>query len=174
MSYSPVVAFFCIFSDQSENQDGRPGLWFSSGAAQQNLTKLDRKQDLNVLYEVSVPCADRKTKMDAVVFWLTETVSTSRLLSLIEILRNLTGSKNSTSFSTIMFFESIRKQRWQPWSVIAWGIFDFSSATGEWHFTLCRVELVVQFPVRGSTHVLLCLFPDVLWLWHFLYRIVYI
>ena len=30
--------------------------------------------------------------------------------------------------------------------------------------SLCRVELVVQFPARGSTQVLLCLFPDVLWL----------
>ena len=31
--------------------------------------------------------------------------------------------------------------------------------------------LVVQFPARGSTQVLLCLFPGVLWLWHFLYSV---
>ena len=37
--------------------------------------------------------------------------------------------------------------------------------------SLCRVELVVQFPARGSTRVLLCLFPGVLWLWHFLYSV---
>ena len=37
--------------------------------------------------------------------------------------------------------------------------------------TLCRVELVVQFPERGSTQVLLCLFPGVLWLRHFLYSV---
>ena len=37
--------------------------------------------------------------------------------------------------------------------------------------SLCRVELVVQFPSRGSTQVLLCLFPGVLWLWHFLYSV---
>ena len=36
---------------------------------------------------------------------------------------------------------------------------------------LCRVELVVQFPARGLTQVLLCLFPGVLWLWHFLYSV---
>ena len=30
--------------------------------------------------------------------------------------------------------------------------------------SLCRVELVVQFPARGSTQVLLCPFPGVLWL----------
>ena len=27
------------------------------------------------------------------------------------------------------------------------------------------------FPARGSTQVLLCLFPGVLWLWHFLYSV---
>ena len=31
------------------------------------------------------------------------------------------------------------------------------------------MELVVQFPARGSTQVLLWHFPGVLWLWHFLY-----
>ena len=34
--------------------------------------------------------------------------------------------------------------------------------------SLCRVELVVQFPARGSTQVLLCFFPGVLLLRHFL------
>ena len=40
-------------------------------------------------------------------------------------------------------------------------------------FSLCDVELVhvVQIPARGSTKVLLCLFPGVLWLWHFLYSV---
>ena len=37
--------------------------------------------------------------------------------------------------------------------------------------SFCRVELVVQFPARGSTQVLLCLFPGLLWLWHFLYNV---
>ena len=36
--------------------------------------------------------------------------------------------------------------------------------------SLCRVELVVQFPARGSTQVL-CLFPGVLSMWHFLYSV---
>ena len=38
---------------------------FSSETAQQNSTKLDRKQDLNVLYQVCVFRADRKNKMAA-------------------------------------------------------------------------------------------------------------
>ena len=37
--------------------------------------------------------------------------------------------------------------------------------------SLCRVKLVVQFSARRSTQVLLCLFPGVLWLWHFLYSV---
>ena len=36
--------------------------------------------------------------------------------------------------------------------------------------SLCRVELVVQFPAKGLTQVLLCLFSGV-WLWHFLYSV---
>ena len=37
--------------------------------------------------------------------------------------------------------------------------------------SLCHVELVVQFPARGSTQELLYLFPGVLWLLHFLYSV---
>ena len=114
------------FSGQSENQDGRPGLWlaetfstsplkalnriqrnlrwcnistsstkfvffrpirktrlppwpligwgifdFSSEIAERNSTKLDRKEDLNILYQVCVFRADRKNKMAALASdWL--------------------------------------------------------------------------------------------------------
>ena len=60
------------FSGRSEKQDGRPGLWlaetfstFFSETAERNSTKLDRKQDLNVFYQVCVFRADRKNKMAA-------------------------------------------------------------------------------------------------------------
>ena len=44
---------------------------FSSETAEWNSSKLDRKQDLNVLYQVCVFCADRKNKMAALVSdWL--------------------------------------------------------------------------------------------------------
>ena len=44
---------------------------FSSKTAKQNSTKLDRKQDLNVLYQVCVFQADRKNKMAALASdWL--------------------------------------------------------------------------------------------------------
>ena len=55
------------FSGRLEKQDGRPGLWLAetfstspSETAERNSTKLDRKQDLNVLYQVCVFQADRK------------------------------------------------------------------------------------------------------------------
>ena len=66
------------FSGQLEKQDGRPGLWlaetFSTSPLKPlngNSTKLDREQDLNVLYQVCVFRADRKNKMAALAFdWL--------------------------------------------------------------------------------------------------------
>ena len=58
------------FSYRSEKQDGRPGLWlaetFSTSSLKPlngNSTKLDRKQDLNVRYQVCVFRANRKNKM---------------------------------------------------------------------------------------------------------------
>ena len=58
------------FSSRSEEQNGRPGLWladahfdFSSETAERNSAKLDRKQDLNVLYQVCVFRAEKWIKI---------------------------------------------------------------------------------------------------------------
>ena len=77
------------FSDRSEKQDGRPGLWSA------------------------------------------ETFSTSPLIPLNGIQRNLTGSKISMSSTKFVFFRPIGKTRWPPWTLIGWDIFDFSSETAE-------------------------------------------
>ena len=57
------------FSGWSEKQDGLPGLWlaetffdFSSETTERNSMKMDRKQDLDVLYQVCVFRADQKNK----------------------------------------------------------------------------------------------------------------
>ena len=63
--------------------------------------------------------------------WLAETFSTSPLKPLNEILRNLTGSKISTSSTKFVFFGPIGKTRWPPWPLIGWDIFDFSSETAD-------------------------------------------
>ena len=72
------------FSGRSEKQDGSSGLWlaetfldFSSETTEGNSTKLDRKKDLNVLYEVCV-FSGRSEKQDGRPgLWLAETFSTS-------------------------------------------------------------------------------------------------
>ena len=65
---SMFITKFC-FSDRYEDQDGCPGLWFAetffdfSATVERNLMKLDRKQDLNILYQVCVFGAILKAKM---------------------------------------------------------------------------------------------------------------
>ena len=104
---------------------------FSSETAERNSTKLDRKQDLNVLYQVCVFWADRKKEYGHPGLWLAETFSTSPLKPLNGIKRNLTGSKFIASSTKFVFFGPIRKTRWRLWLLIGWDIFHFSSETAE-------------------------------------------
>ena len=103
---------------------------FSSETAERNSTKLDGKQDLNVLYQVCV--LGRSEKQDGRPgLWLAETFSTSPLKPLNGIQRNLIGSKISTSSTKFVFFGRIRKTKWPLWPLIGWDIFDFSAETAE-------------------------------------------
>ena len=63
--------------------------------------------------------------------WLAETISTSPLKQMNGIQRNLTGSKISMSSTKFVFFGPIGKTKWQPWPLIGWDNFDFSSETAE-------------------------------------------
>ena len=103
---------------------------FSSKTAERNSTKLDRKQDLNDLYQVCVFRADCRPGL-----WLAETFSTSPLKPLNGIHRNLTGRKIPTPSTKFVFFGPIGKTRWPPWPLIGWDIFYFSSETAEWNST---------------------------------------
>ena len=104
---------------------------FSSETAERNSTKLDRKQDLNILYQVCDFWAHRKKQDGRPGLWLAETFSTSLLKPLNGIQRNLIGSKISTSSTKFVFFGPTEKTRWPPWPLIGWDIFDFSSETAE-------------------------------------------
>ena len=74
-----------------------------SEIAEWNAMKLDRKQDLNVLYQICVFPVDRKKKDDRPGLLLAETFSTSPLKLLNRIQPNLTGNKISTSSTKFMF-----------------------------------------------------------------------
>ena len=83
---------------------GRDIFDFFSETAEPNSTKLDRKQDLNALYQVCVFRADRKNKMAALASdWLRH-ILTFPLKPLNEIQRNLTGSKILMSSTKFVFF----------------------------------------------------------------------
>ena len=130
------------FSGRLEKQAGRPGLWlaetFSTSppeTAECNSTKLNRKQDLNVLYQVCVFQANRKNQDGRPGLWLADTFFTSPLKPLSEIQRNLTGSKNSTSSTKFVYFGPIGKTWWLPWPLDGRDIFDFSSETADWNWT---------------------------------------
>ena len=109
---------------------------FSSETTERNSRKLDRKQDLNVIYKICV--------FDSSCFWgrseksdghpgLADSFSTSPLKPLNRIQQKLTWSKVSTYSTKFVFLGQIRKTRWLPWPLIGWDIFNFSSETVQWN-----------------------------------------
>ena len=94
-----------------------------SKTAERNSTKLYRKQDLNVFYQVCVFPFDRE-KDGYPSLWLAETFSTS-LKSLNWIQRNLTGSKTPTASTKFVFFGPIGTPRWP---IGLWLVETFSSS----------------------------------------------
>ena len=87
-----------------------------SETAERNSTKLDRKQDLNVLYQVCDFGPIGKTRWPP-HFWLAETFWTSYLKQLTRIKRKLIGSKVSTSSNEFLFFMPMSIQKWPPWPI---------------------------------------------------------
>ena len=108
---------------------------FSSETAERNSTKLDRKQDLNVLYQVCVFRADRKNKMASLASdWLRH----FRLLlwnRWTEFKETWQEARSQCPLPSLCFFGPIGKTRWPPWPLIGWDIFDFSSETAEQNST---------------------------------------
>ena len=143
------------FSGRSEKQDGRSGLWLtetfsSSETAERNSTTHDRKQDLNILYQVCVFVAIRKIRWPPRPLIRWDISISLKLLNGIQ--RNLIGSKISTSSTKFVFFGPIGKARWPPRCLIGWYIFDFSSDNAERNSAKRDkkqvLDLNVLYPVR--------------------------
>ena len=88
---------------------------------------VDRKQDLNVLYQVYVFFSEKQDGRPGL--WLAETFLTSALK---------TADRNSTKLdrrqrplASLSFSGRSEKPRWPPRPLIGWDIFDFSSNTAE-------------------------------------------
>ena len=104
---------------------------FFSETAEQKSKKLDRKQDLNCLYQVCVFRADWKNKMATLASdWL----SHFRLLLWnywTEFNETWQEARSQHPLPSLCFIGLIGKTRWRPWPLIAWDIFDFFSETAE-------------------------------------------
>ena len=89
---------------------------FSSETAERNSTKLERKHDLNVLYQVLVFWADRKNKIATMglIGWDIFDFSSETAERNSTKLDRKQGLKSSTKF---VFFRLIRKTRWLPWPI---------------------------------------------------------
>ena len=104
------------FSSRSEKQRWPPWSligWdnfdFSSETTEGNSTKLGRKQDLNILYQVCV--FGRSEKQDGCpCLWLAETFWACPLKRLNGIQQYLTGSQIATSSTNFVFFGPIGKK----------------------------------------------------------------
>ena len=104
---------------------------FSPETADWNSTKLVRKQDLNVLYQVCVFRADRKNKMAALATdWL-------RHFGLLlwnrwtEFNETWQEARSQRPLPSSCFSGPSKKTRWPRWPLIGWDILDFSSETAE-------------------------------------------
>ena len=101
---------------------------FSYETTEWNSTKLDRKQVLNILYQVCVCGADPKNNMAAMASdWLRH-ILTFPLKPLNGIQRNLTGSKILTSSTKFVFFGPKSKKKCHPGQSIKEGSTLYSGA----------------------------------------------
>ena len=104
---------------------------FSSETAERNSTKLDRTQDLNVLYQVCVfgPIGKTRWLPWPLIGWdiFDFSSETAERYSM-----KLDRKQDLNVLYQVCVFRADRKKtRWPPWPLIGWDIFDFSSETAE-------------------------------------------
>ena len=108
---------------------------FSSETAERNSTKLDSKQDLNVLYQVFVFWADRKNKMAVLASdWLRH-FQLPLWNCWTEFNETWQEARSQSPLPSLCFLGRSEKLRWLPWPLIGLDIFDFSSETSQQNST---------------------------------------
>ena len=122
---------------------------FSSEIAERNSTKLNRTQDLNVLYQVCVFRADRKNMMAALACdWLRHfrLLLQNRWMKFNETWQE---ARSQCSLPSLCFLGRSEKQYGPPWPLIGLDIFDFFSETTELNSTKLdrKQDLNVLFQV---------------------------
>ena len=130
-SSTPSIKFV-FFLCRSEIQEGHPGLWLAetffdlfSTTVEWILTKLDRKQILNTLYQVCIFRADRKSKMAALASDWLKHYSTSSPQLLNGFWGNLMEAIPQSPLSILCFSCNSEIE-------LAETFFDFFSPTAEW------------------------------------------
>ena len=150
-----VCVFFLV--GWSVKQYGRPSLWLSDTFSTSplkpvygiQLTKLDRKQDLNVPYQVCVFRADRKNKMAALASdWLRH----FRLLlwnRWTEFNKTWQEARSQGPLPSCVFrADRKKKTRRPPQYLIVRYIFDFSSETAIWNTTKLNRKQDLNVPYQ--------------------------
>ena len=130
---------------------GRDIFDFFTETVERNSTKLDRKQGINVLYQVCVffwPIGKTRCLPG---LWLAETFSTCSLKQLNGVQGNFTGSKISTSSTKFVFSGRLEKQDGPPvWSVKKWQIVLRCKICGPLGPLLPYADLKLICPVLNS------------------------
>ena len=106
---------------------------FSSETIERNSTKLDRKQDLNALYQVCVFQVDRKNKMAAPAYDLLRHFQLFLWNRWIQFNKTWQGASSQRPLPSLCFSGWSKKQYGRPGLWLAETYFDFSSETAEWN-----------------------------------------
>ena len=92
---------------------------FSYETVKRNSAKLNKKQDINVLYQVCFFFFGRSEKRDGQPgLWMAQTfLNFSSETPEWNSTKSLTGIKISTSSTKFVYFGPISKQKWPPWLI---------------------------------------------------------
>ena len=104
---------------------------FFSETAERNSTKLDRKQDIDVLYQVCVFQADWKNKMTAPASDWPRHFRFLLWNCWTEFNKTWREARSQRTLPSLCFLGRSEKTRWLPWPLIGLDIFDFFSETAE-------------------------------------------